>query len=552
LISIDYKNALSSAIRQENFIAATAQVSKPATRKYSHPTIDYNLKVPEAFARDPKEYVKTEIKGVERRIFGQLLYLRAQGTQSVFVCYETLARRAACTPRHAIRVVEKLIARGFISKTVGTYNVANIYKFNRLFDHPTYRAKLACYFPALKMMPGYVATAINNHFRIPIEETAIASDVSLLSLKENVIANIKAELLKSSTGSIQGVSIDTRDIRDQGLESPWFERDARTRINVALGVVDDCCLPVFFKNEEREEMQTYLNPSQMDVVRQRQTKSKAAVKEMRCLKLSYYGEAKIAILYPAEAIKWADNELYCKTKQPENPYGLFKSLLDIWCKQHGVKPNYHDWDSVRAQLALEPEQVPAEIDNNVMQAWSGGAKTQQASHAPAGSAYSKRLPFVPNNPYAQGGKYHHLLEVRKPEGMYHPATSWDGAIDYSKGELAVGNKINPFQAFMIELDDRLKAPVDTLPEQARKAPWELMAEALSVSIPATHTRQDEAPRQSLDFANDIELYMDSDDRGYLESPESYEEVFDDPIYPQPTRFNVSVPTLRKPNSLYTV
>ncbi len=218
---------------------------------------------------------------------------------------------------------------------------------------------------------------------------------------------------------------------------------------------------------------------------------------IKSVKFSKWAKFQLGAFRP-EAIAEADKRMMLMTGKIQNSFGLFKSYCLDWHKKRNIKPDFSHVDEFKGNCT-DTDLLPLyEGDGSVerpstglpardlakefgldtesqphYQAQQKSAAPQREFHQEEGSRkqpYSKPLPFVPNDPYAAGGKYAYLKEKRNPD-TFDRESSFNQACDHFKQELSAGKTINPFAQIMLDLQAGKR--LDQAP------PYEQMAKILS-------------------------------------------------------------------------
>ena len=287
----------------------------PETFDQENQTIAPSLLANQAFTYSPVSIIES-LTTAQRAILNQIIYQQVK-FKKIFISNDKLAERTFYCPKTVQRATNRFVKEGLVVKEIGGYNKANAYKLHPLFNALAHRRKLSKYLPNLRLLPWFMALSISMLFSKPFDT--------------NVHANkFKSFNLISSA-------------------SHTVTTDARTRSKVTATAL-------FSKTKETiEELQAkrrkYMHASEQ------------AVNAIKTLKLTVWGKI-LLTAYPAEAIRYADDQLYYRKGHPKNPLGLFKSLCQEFCAQKKIEP---DWKRVDRLKMLVPWEIGhAEVTENVI------------------------------------------------------------------------------------------------------------------------------------------------------------------------------------------
>jgi hypothetical protein len=131
---------------------------------------------------------------------------------------------------------------------------------------------------------------------------------------------------------------------------------------------------------------------------QRMHESEKAINGIRTLKLTVWGKIVLAA-YPAEAIRYADSEIYMRRQLPNNPLGLFKSLCLQFCEKNGLKPDFERVDRLKDKVPWDIGHY--EVTENVV----------HQNHWVNQQLLADSTPYLPGKEYALRQQKN---EIRKP------------------------------------------------------------------------------------------------------------------------------------------
>lgn len=469
MISINQENTGKAATKQANFHFYAK----------NDPTLDLTLQANPAFLADPLQFVKS-LNQADRDTLSGLLWIRHKFGSSmdrkpeIFIGKDSLAAKLGYSSRHIDRVINKLISLGLISKIIGGYNLANVYKFNAIFDHPTYRSKLARFFPALRFLGVAFLCSVNTHF------------------KKDVTANIRVFIYKKEKGE-----------EKRGVVGHWISyREAKKQ------------------REERKRMSfESLAPK---------------TKVVTALKLNKLGQLYLTPYHP-DAILWANKRIQAVQKPPTDTFTYFKKLCSIWHSEHGEVIEFEYLDSVLRSQPSWRDLPVFEDDGRIHRStavtpppaykkYEKDGESQPAyQKSPAkvpvssGDAYQKNIGKTYQDPYTNP-EYAKLREYRDPK-TFDRQVEFAKFIDTLRAKKAAGETLNPFAQMMLdEADVRLLQSNNQLTDQdvedaLSKLTGKLEESIVRSSITSSQsaTQEEDMPwRHGIDYGDDLVAGVDYD------------------------------------------
>lgn len=419
-------------------------------------SVNHALRASTEFERNPVGYIKKLTKA-DRKFLDQLLYLQSK-YDSVWMGFDRLAQVTGYCSRTMKRAAKKLEEKGLISHIMGSYVAANEYHLHPLFASFTMRRKLSKLLPALRFTPSFLKIAV----------------AALLSVQ---IANVTA--------------ISPRiDINKNSNSSLSITKDAHPR---SKGVIS---VSLFKEIKENAQFARQLKERRMQ-------QSEKAINAIRTLKLTVWGKMVLSA-YPAEAIRYADEQIFMAKKLPHNPLGLFKSLCTKFCEKNNLKP---DWSRVEHWKTKVPWDYGFyEVTENVV----------HENYWMNQELLSKAKPYKPGNEWElaqQKKKIMSPLAGKDLSGIRLPA--WTESEDAKERKKLVATAeidravklaqeqgaMNPFMAILMQA----KAPIEQVVDKPLVDPNN---QFLQVLAPIAEKMENDALESIKTVSGNVNLYQE--------------------------------------------
>jgi hypothetical protein len=337
-------------------------------------TVDESLQVSKVVSESPEQAVK-DMSGCTKGVLNALLFYQVKHP-SIFPSYELLSTITGYTRRQVIRCMKKLMELGLVSQEKRSYQ-SNIYKLHPIFNSLSFRAAAGKYLPSLRLMPAFLLLSIN----------LLCSQVQTTKV----------------TASINKVVINKNGTRES------YSRNN----NAAPETVS-----LLHKKERRME------------------KARKAVEEFKSLPLTAHGKI-MFMVYPAEAIKYADDALYNSKTRILNPLGFVKALCEEYCSKNKLTPDWSEVNRLRKKAGPFFDQLYEVTENVAITRMSEEARKIESNRR---YAYQS-APIIQHNP---GGDTYKPFVAKALPSDFNKDSNVAAAI---KTERSAG-RMNPFLAIM--------------------------------------------------------------------------------------------------------
>lgn len=414
-MSIDSNNARNIGKIQEN----------SSLVKNLHKFDDTLLASPEFIANPIRFLNDYRNKGVREVLRIMINKVFCPQLQQAWIGKEILAHKIGYSERHTDRLVDKAIDHGLMSKKVGGYNEANVYRLNPIFDHPVYRFKLSKIFPILK--------------------TSFLLSINLLAPNvtgRNVPAITEGDVFNSISITKQerlSVLRETSMI----MNSLWYSHDARTRARDEMG--GEC-----YANQNHKKIQSVNTIKKSESMVNEQVRKSmefidAGLKSMIPTKWGKYNLA----VYPVEALQYADECMMQSTETIHDAFKFFAGCAWKYCVNKNLTDQI-DWKPLNALRASTPDIDLLPLVEKVLRDPNNGTRAQAKGLRSTKTSSNPQPTFRLAKP--GDSDYNNPRTPRDPRTFNYEGEHAK-KISAAKELVSQGKKLNPFMHDFLMVHD---------------------------------------------------------------------------------------------------